>query len=101
MEYQKIINLLDNTSNQLSNFRTKYQIGINDQSRGVYNTNSDIRFKTTMLKSSLSDYSDTQILVKRTITITGAGDDAAAEQADERSKGVIYKNCAPLIAKVK
>ena len=97
MEYQKIINLLDNTSNQLSNFRTKYQIGINDQSRGVYNTNSDIRFKTTMLKSSLSDYSDTQILVKRTITITGAGDDAAAEQADERSKGVIYKNCAPFI----
>ena len=59
MEYQRIINLLDNTSNQLSNFRTKYEIGINDQSRGVYNTNSDIRFKTTMLKSSLSDYSDT------------------------------------------
>ena len=55
MEYQKIINLLDNTSNQLSNFRTEYQIEINDQSRGVYNTNSDIRFKTTNLKSSLSD----------------------------------------------
>ena len=55
MEYQRIINLLDNTSNQLSNFRTKYEIGINDQSRGVYNTNSDIRFKTTNLKSSLSD----------------------------------------------
>ena len=49
MQYQKIINLLDNTSNQSSKFRTKNWIEINDQSRGVHNTNSDIRFKTTML----------------------------------------------------
>ena len=97
MEYQKIINLLDNTPNQLSKFRTKNWTEINDQSRGVYNTNSDIRFKTTMLKSSLCDYSDAYILVKGTITITGAGADAAARQADERDKGVIFKNCAPFI----
>ena len=58
MEYQKIINLLENTPNQLSKFRIKNWIEINDQSRGVYNTNSDIRFKTTMLKSILCDYSD-------------------------------------------
>ena len=64
MEYQKIINFLDNTSNQLSKFRTKNWIEISDQSRRVYNTNSDIRFKTTMLKSSLYDYSDAYILVK-------------------------------------
>ena len=48
-----------------------------------------------MLKSSLCDYSDAYILVKRTITITGAGDDAAARQADEKDKGVVFKNCAP------
>ena len=58
MKYQKIINLLDNTSNQTSKYRTKNWVEINYQSRGVYNTNSGIRFKTTMLKSSLSDYSD-------------------------------------------
>ena len=58
MEYQKIINLLDNTPNQLSMFRTKNWFEINDQSRGVYNTNTDIRFKSTLLKSSLWDYSD-------------------------------------------
>ena len=58
MEYQKIINLLDNMPNQLSMFRTKNWIEINDQSRGVYNTNTDIRFKSTLLKSSLCDYSD-------------------------------------------
>ena len=47
-----MINLLDNTPNQLSKFRTKIWIEINDQPREVYNTNSDIRFKTAMLKSS-------------------------------------------------
>ena len=97
MEYQKIINLLDNMSNQLSKFRTKNWIETNDQSRGVYNTNSDIRFKTTMLKSSLCDYSDACFFVQGTITITGEGTDAAARQVDESNKGVIFKNCAPFI----
>ena len=50
-----------------------------------------------MLKSSLCDYSDAYILVKRKITITGRGADAAARQADERDKGVAFKNCAPFI----
>ena len=48
-----------------------------------------------MLKSSLCDYADACILVNGTITVTGVGDDAAARQADERNKGVIFKNCAP------
>ena len=93
MEYQKTINLLDNTSDPPSRFRTKSWIKINDQSRGVYNTNSKVRFKTTMLKSSLCDYSDAYILVKGTVTITRVGDDAAGRQADERNKGVIFKAC--------
>ena len=97
MEYQKIINLPDNTSNQPSKLRAKNWIEINDQSRGVYNTNIDIRFNTTMLKSSLCDYSDAYILVKGRITITGAEDDAAATQAEEKNKGVACKNCAPFI----
>ena len=36
-----------------------------------------------------------QIFVKGSITIVGAGADAAARLADEREKGVIFKNCAP------
>ena len=48
-----------------------------------------------MLKSSLCDYSDAYIFVKRKITITGDGADDAAIQADERNKGVAFKNCAP------
>ena len=82
MEYQKIANFIDNTSNQPSKFRIKNWVEINDEPRGAYNTNSQIKFKTTMLKSSLCDYSDAYILVKGRTTITGAGADAA-----ERDKG--------------
>ena len=95
MEYQKIANLIDDTSNQPSKFRTKNLVEINDESRGAYNVNSQIKFKTTMLKSSLCDYSDAYILVKGRITIEGAGADAAARQADERDEGVAFKNCTP------
>ena len=95
MECQNITNLLDDSSNKTSKFRTKGWVEINDESRGIYNNGKQIRFKTTMLKSSLCDYSDPYILVKGKITITGAGDDAAARQADERGKDVAFKNCAP------
>ena len=49
MEYQKIANLIDDASNQPSKFRTKNWVEINDESRGTYNVNSQIKFKTTML----------------------------------------------------
>ena len=46
MEYQKIINLFDNTPNQPTKFRKKNWVEINDDSLGTYNTNSQIKFKT-------------------------------------------------------
>ena len=55
MEYQKIINLLDDAPNQPSKFKTKNWVEINDASRGTCNTNTQIKFKTTMLNSSLCD----------------------------------------------
>ena len=49
-------NLLDNrASNQLSKFRTKNQVEINDRSRGGYTTGNDIKFKNTILRSSPCD----------------------------------------------
>ena len=66
MEYQKIINLLDNTPNQPCKFRTK----------------------------SWVDYSDAYILVTGTITVVGAGTDTAAIAADRDSKQAAFKNCA-------
>ena len=94
MEYQKIANLIDdNTLNQPSKFRTRNWVEINDESRGAYNVNSQIKFKTTMLKSSLCDYSDAYILVKGTITVNYTAAQGAA--ANNTNKKVIFKNCAP------
>ena len=70
MEYQKIIKLLDKTSNQRTKFRAKNWVEINDESRGKYNKDNQIRFKTSMLRSTLFDYSDAYILVKGTITVS-------------------------------
>ena len=69
MEYQKIINLLDNTTNQPSKFRTRNWVELNDESRGKYDS-SNIKFKTSMIRSDLCDYGDAYILVSGTITIT-------------------------------
>ena len=101
MEYQIIINLLDNASKQSSKFRTRNWFEINHQSKGVYNTNSEIRFKATMLKSSLCDYSNAYILVKGRIAITGAGNNDRARQAGEINKGVTFTNCDSFIVIVK
>ena len=99
MEYQKIANLLESTSDNLSKFRTRNWVEINDKSRGNY-ANSDIRFKATMLRSNLCDYPDSYILVKGTITITGNAEPPAgrtkaqllaARQNDERDKRVAFK----------
>ena len=57
MKYQKLINLLDNTKNWLSKFRTRNWVEINDESKGRYGS-SNIRFKTTNIRSSFCDYSD-------------------------------------------
>ena len=72
MEYKKIINLWDNTPKQPSKFKTKNWIGIHDKSRGVYNEDNQIRFKTSMFSSSLCDYSDVYIHVTGTITFTNS-----------------------------
>ena len=69
MEYQKIINLLNNTPNRPCNFRSKNWIQIKDESRGTYNNSSQFKFKTSMLNSNLYDYSDVYILVKESIVI--------------------------------
>ena len=69
MEYQKITNLLDNASKQQSKFITKNSVEINDDAGETYNPNKEIKFKTTMLKSNLCDYSDAYTLVKGTIAV--------------------------------
>ena len=89
MEYQKITNLLDNLSNQPSKFKTRIWVEINDDIRGAYSPNKQIRFKTTMLRSSLCDYSDAYILVKGNISVNNTAADGAA--TSNTNKKVISK----------
>ena len=56
MKYQIKANLIDDAPNQPPKFRTKTWVEINDESRGTYDPNSQIKSKTTMLKSSLCNY---------------------------------------------
>ena len=85
-----MINLLENTPNQSSRFRTKDWVETNDESRGTYNTNSQIRFKTSMLMPSLCDYSDAYMLVKGTITVANTA--VAGAATISANKIVIFKN---------
>ena len=94
MEYQKIVNLLDDaSSNQPSKFKTKNWVDANDESIGTYNVNSQIKFKTTMLKSSLCDYSDAYVHVKGTIAVNNTA--AADANANNTNKKLIFKKRAP------
>ena len=56
MEYQKI--LLNNTTTQPCKFRTRNSVEINDESQKMHNISNQIKFKTSMIRSNLCDYSD-------------------------------------------
>ena len=85
METQKIVNLLNDTDNQNSKFATKKWYVIDNESKGVYSHEDEIKFLTSSLESSVCDYSDAYILVTGNITVTGG---------DANTK-VAFKNCAP------
>ena len=91
MEYQKIANLLDSASNKPSKFRTRNWVEINDEARGTYSHNKQIKFKTSLLRSSLCDYADAYILVKGNITVNNTTDAAAA--VNNTNKKVPFTNC--------
>ena len=93
MEYQKIKNLLDNIPDKLPRFITKKWIEIHDQSGETYNTNKQIRFKTSMLRSDLCDFSDAYIVVRGKIIVS-----ADEKDRDEMIRQVILKNNAPFIS---
>ena len=78
--------MLGNTPNQSTKFRVKSWVEINDGARGTYNTSSQIKFKTSVLRSSLCDYGEAYILVRGTIIIAGDGGDDDAKGANKRKK---------------
>ena len=94
MEFQKIVNFLDTTSDDkdLPRFVTKKWIEVYDQSEGNYNVNKEIRIKTSMLRSDLCDFSDAYIVVKGTITLTKTD---RIRFIDIRNRFLAFKNNTP------
>ena len=93
MEYQKITNLLSTTSDNVSRFITKKWVEFHDQSgNNRYNPIKQIRFKTSMLRSNLCDFSDAYIVVKGTITVTGT------TSGNRKNRPLAFKNNAPFIS---
>ena len=92
MEFQKIANFLDITSDNkdLPKFTAKKWIEVYDQSDKNYDPNKEIRITTSMLRSDLFDYSDAYIIVKGTITV-------GRPNTVKRNKAVTFKNNAPFI----
>ena len=76
--------MLEKISNQLTKFRTNNWVEINDDTRGMYDTNNQIKFKTSKLKLNLCNYSDAYILLSATISVVDAS--AAAEAANYTNK---------------
>ena len=91
MEYDKINNLLDSESENLSEFVTKEYVRVNSLSN-TYDENKSIRFKTPMLRSDLCDYADAYNLVSGAITVAGN------HPRDRKNKPVILKNNAPFVS---
>ena len=93
MEFHKIVNFLDKTSDDkdLPRFINKNWIEVYDQSEGNYNVNREIRIKTSMLRSDLCEFSDAYIVVKGDITLEGDND------ANKRNKNLAFRNHAPFI----
>ena len=92
MESNKINNLLDSEHDEVPMFITKKWTGVVSQSGNTYNTSKPIRFKTSMLRSDLCDYSDAYVWVKRKITVTNPNNNA---NFDRR---LTLKNNAPFIS---
>ena len=93
MECQKIINLLGNIPDKVPRFVIKKWIEVHDQSGETYNTNKQIKFKTSMLRSDLCDYSDTYIVVKGKIIFANSDNDAY-------DKKLAFKNNAPFTSSI-
>ena len=63
METQKIVNLLNSSENEYSQFATKKWYITDSESKGNYSHDDPIKFLTKSIESDLCDYSDAYVLV--------------------------------------
>ena len=96
MGYQKVKNLLGiDDSEEILKFSTKKWIEISDYSNGTYNSNKDIRFKTSQLRNDLCDFNDTYIAVTGKITATHPDDNGFAydRKVTLKNSPAPFSNC--------
>ena len=84
----------DIITNQLSKFKTKNWDEKNDDGHEMYNTNSQIKLRTTVIKSNLCNYSDAYIFMKGNITVVEQRADTVDISADRKDKELIFEHCA-------
>ena len=97
MEYQKITILVCTKPDEVPRFVTKKWIEVHDQSGNAedrYKPSKQIRFKTSMLRSDLCDFSDAYIVVKGTITLTKTHE---RRFIDIRNRFSAFRDNAPFI----
>ena len=90
--------MLSSTSDNVPRFITKKWIENHDQSGNAedrYKPSKQIKFKTSMLRSDLCDFSDAYIVVKGTITLTKNADRGFT---DVRNRYLAFENNAPFLS---
>ena len=88
MEHQETINSLGKKQNEPSKFWTKNLTEISYEWRGSYDKDNHIKFKNSVIRSTVYSYGDVYILLNGAIIIDGEGDDDAEKLLDKRNKGV-------------
>ena len=79
MECQKIANLLCTRIDEVPRFITKKWVEVHDQSGSAddrYKPRKQRRFKTSILRSDLCDFSDAYIVMKGEVTVTGVNNNS-------------------------
>ena len=93
MEYQKKQTCWRTDQINHLNLEQKKRVEIIEELRETYAVNKQIKFRTSMLRSSLCDCSDAYILVKGNISVNDTA--GASADANNTNKKATFKTCAP------
>ena len=92
MEFNKINNLLGDSTDKVPRFVTKKWVEIHLQSSS-FKTNKEIKFKTSMLRSYLSDYSEANVWVKGNVVADNAADNVNFNKKFAFKNDALFMSC--------
>ena len=103
MEYQNISKLLGTMLDDVFRFITKKWVEVHDQSGSTddrYKPSKQIRFKTSMMRPDLCDFSDAYIVVKGEVTFTGESNNSRKNRSLAFKSNAWFTNCISKINNV-